>query len=128
MSLQQPKYASRQDANSEILDNAFRGMGDSVLDLHLVGKGCPDRLVGIDGANVLVEYKRPPGPKGGMHDRNLTDSQIEFRAKWRGAPVHVVRTVEDVGVLDRAVRAREPRIATRLDPDAEPSGRHTSED
>lgn len=106
MAQYQPKY-SRPDSNQVDIATAFRGLGASVVDVHLVGGGVPDLIVGIDSVTLLVEVKRPPGPRGGMDKRNLTHGQIDFRKDWRGAPPHTVRTLEDVGVLVAAVRAGE---------------------
>lgn len=91
--------AARADSNQAEIVNAFRGQGASVFSLHRVGAGCPDLLVGFAGRTLLVEVKRPAGPNGGLSRSALTPDQIAFRSAWRGAPVHVVRTLEDVGVL-----------------------------
>lgn len=88
----------RTDSNHAEITLAFRGQGASVFSLHAVGDGCPDLLVGFAGVTALVEVKKPFGPKGGGGGK-LTDDQLDFRARWRGAPVHVVRTLEDVGRL-----------------------------
>ena len=94
----------RTDTNHMEITNALRGQGATVFSLHAVGSGCPDLLVGFAGLTALVEVKRPFGPKGGGGGK-LTDDQIAFRAKWRGAPVHTVRSLEDVGVLLEALES-----------------------
>jgi hypothetical protein len=100
-----------RDGNHETITLAFRGCGASVVDLSAVGGGCPDLLIGLDGYSLLVEVKLPAGPKGGMKGRKLKPAQIEFNAAWRGAPIHVVRTEEDVVILVKAVRELAKRGA-----------------
>lgn len=81
------RRAARTDMNQPAIVGAFRDMGASVLPLHRVGEGCPDLLVGWRGADFLVEVKN--GSK-------LTDPQKRFHAEWRGRPVSIVTSVDDV--------------------------------
>ena len=106
-----PRRAARADENHVAICQAFRGCGATVLDLRLVGGGCPDILIGVDGYSVLVEIKAPAGPKGGTSHRNLSDVQLEWRGRWRGESPHVVRTVEDVVGLVKGVRMRREILA-----------------
>ena len=62
----------------------------------------PDRLVGIAGINVLVEYKSPK--------RNLSKDQVDWWDAWRGARPHLARSVEDV----QAIVAWARNLARRL--------------
>ncbi|MCU1279805.1 MAG: hypothetical protein JWM53_3351 [bacterium] len=71
-------FAARVDANQPDIVRALRGAGASVQLLHTVGAGCPDLLVGIDGANLLIEVKdgsKPPSK------RVLTPDQTEW-TEW----------------------------------------------
>jgi hypothetical protein len=79
----------RVDANQREIVSALRGIGASVCDLHELGKGCPDLLVGFRGFNLLLEVKNIEG--GGD---KLTDAEAEFHAGWRGQ-VQVVRSIDE---------------------------------
>lgn len=58
-----------------------------MLDLHAVGGGCPDVLVGHRSASYLIEIKTEKGL--------VRESQETFAREWRGAPVLIVRSVAD---------------------------------
>lgn len=94
----------RSDGNSDEIVNALRGQGASVEYINHNGKkkGIPDLIAGLDGYTMLVEVKMP-GEK-------LSPEQIDFHAKWRGAPIAILRTLEDVGALVAGIRQREPRL------------------
>jgi len=86
-------FHRRTDANHKEVLNAFRQLGCSVVDLRLVGKGCPDALVGYRGRDRLIEIKRP--------GKDPSADQERFYGLWKGAAPVVVRTVEDVSRLVR---------------------------
>lgn len=88
-----PKYAARRDKNENEVARAFEKLGFSVE--RLSQKGVPDLIVAFGGMNVLVEVKTKTG--------KLTDDQIAFRAKWRGA-WFIIRTVEDATRLAKKIR------------------------
>jgi Holliday junction resolvase len=84
------RFAARRgpaDANQAGIITALRRCGASVVDLHAVGAGCPDLLVGFHGATWLLEVKTAKGL--------VRESQAAFARDWRGAPVIVVRTVAE---------------------------------
>lgn len=81
------RRAAKVDMNQPAIVDAFRSMGASVLPLHRVGEGCPDLLIGWRGADFLVEVKN--GSK-------LTEPQVKFHAEWRGRPVSIANSVDDV--------------------------------
>lgn len=91
--------AARIDANQPEIVEALREAGCSVQLLHMVGKGCPDLLVGWQGLNVLVEVKDGSKPPSA---RKLTPDQEIWHDNWRGQ-VTVVCSVHEaltaVGVL-----------------------------
>ncbi|MEY2669432.1 MAG: hypothetical protein RJA59_2070 [Pseudomonadota bacterium] len=93
----------RKDDNHATIVDTFRKHGATVVPLS--APGCPDLLVGFvrpDGSrvNLLVEVKRPVGPRGGTSHSRLNDAQEAFRRSWRGDPVWTVRTpAEAVAVL-----------------------------
>lgn len=77
--------AKRVDANQPSIVADLRAIGATVEHLHGVGGGCPDLVVGFQGANYLFEVK---GPKGGV-----SVSQLWWHESWRGQ-VNVIRTSE----------------------------------
>lgn len=68
--------AKRTDANQAEIVAALRKAGCSVQDIHTVGKGCPDILVGHAGRCFVFECK----VKGGR----LTDDEQKWWLAWRG--------------------------------------------
>ena len=85
------RTAARTDANQKAIVSALRQIGCSVQPLHMVGKGCPDILVGYRGLNILLEIKdgsKPPSK------RKLTPDEITFFEKWRGQ-VRVCESVQE---------------------------------
>ena len=97
------RRAARKDDNHAEIVGVLRAHGASVVSIN--APGCPDLLVGwtrSDGTrvNLLVEVKRPLGPRGGKSHSCLNDLQTEFRAKWRGDRPWVIRTpVEALALL-----------------------------
>lgn len=80
-------YAKRIDVNQpEIVKGLREYEGVSVKDIHALGKGIPDILVGVFGKNILFEIKSGVG--------ELTPDEVEFYADWCGQ-VSVIRSVED---------------------------------
>lgn len=89
------------DANHAAIVRALRAAGCSVLSLAELGGGAPDLLVGVRGtANVLLEVKNPDayladGVTPAARWRKRSGKQERWRWKWRGAPVSVVRDVDE---------------------------------
>lgn len=81
------RRAAKVDNNQKEIVKALRQMGCSVQDLSPVGSGCPDLLVGISGANVLIEVKNEE-TRG-----KLTADQNVWHDEWRGQ-VQIVKSVE----------------------------------
>ena len=77
---------ARTDANHAEIVAALRKAGYTVQSLAAVGAGCPDLLVGVTGANLLMEVKAPKGKRNALQER--------WAEAW-GGTVHVVRSVED---------------------------------
>ncbi len=84
--------ARRVDRNQGDLIRALRKLGVSIQPLHTIGQGCPDVLAGFRGTTVLLEIK--DGEKAPSR-RKTTKDQDEWISKWRGAPVHIVRTLDE---------------------------------
>jgi hypothetical protein len=93
------RRASRRDANHYAVVAELTQAGFSVQDLSLVGGGCPDLIVAKHGVERWVELKDPERtrkrPHGGSAD-GRSASQVEWAQSWRGSPVIVAETTEDV--------------------------------
>jgi Holliday junction resolvase len=76
----------RVDVNQKEIIAFFRERNCSVVDLHAVGKGCPDLLVAISNQNILVEVKTEKG--------KLTPAQIKFHETWN-APIEIIRNKKE---------------------------------
>ena len=95
----------RVDANHHEVIGWYEQLYCSVVDLHEVGFGCPDLLVGCAGRSELVEVKSEHG--------QLEPSQITFNKTWRGNKVVVVCTHADVLNHVLNIRERVSRIGRR---------------
>lgn len=82
------RFYHRADGNAAGIWGFARRLKASVQVLTNVGFGCPDGLVGFRGRNLLVEIKEP--------GKDLSDAQVDWTGRWRGAPVAVVRTGDDL--------------------------------
>jgi len=65
------------DGNQSEIVDGLRRLGMTVQDLHIVGKGCPDLLVGVANVNFLVEVKADK-------KKPLTKDQMEWIGCWQG--------------------------------------------
>lgn len=84
------------DSNQKKIVDNLREMGMTVIDLHEVGHGCPDIVVGYRGVNFLFEVK-------GKHGR-LTDNQVELHESWRGQ-IAVIRSTSDaVSIIESKIK------------------------
>jgi Holliday junction resolvase len=72
----------RTDDNQTEIVKTFRALGCSVQSIAMVGKGCPDLLVGRDGWTVPVEVK--DGSKS-PSQRKLTDLEEYWKLNWKGS-------------------------------------------
>ena len=75
---------TKPDANQGRIVQVLEEVGCSVQDLHEVGGGCPDILVGFHGVNYLVEIKTAEG--------KVNKKQVIWHAQWKGQPVHLIRS------------------------------------
>lgn len=85
------RRAANIDTNQPEITAALRDVGATVQPLHMVGKGCPDLLVGYRQATFLIEVKdgkKPPSR------RRLTPDEVAWHENWRGH-VAVVETTDD---------------------------------
>lgn len=81
----------RIDSNQAAIRKAWLAMGGSWLTIAPDLGGEPDALVGWQGQDQLIEVK---GPKG-----KVRPEQARWHASWRGRPVAIVRTIEDLTAL-----------------------------
>jgi hypothetical protein len=87
--MRNPAAQGRADANHSTIRQCYEDHFCSVVDLHAVGRGVPDFLVGIAGLiNELVEVKTEEG--------QLNEKQRLFQKRWKGSKVVVVRNESDV--------------------------------
>lgn len=89
------RRAARRDGNHADLRKAWEDIGGSWCDIAPDVKGKPDAVVGWRGVDRLIEVKRPDAAKA----RKRAAHQLEWHAKWRGAPVAIVETVQDLLAL-----------------------------
>lgn len=91
--------AKRTDANQTEIVETFRAMGATVQIISMIGKGCPDIIVGFQGVNYLIEIKDGQKLKG---QQKLTDHEQMFFAKWRGQ-VCIIKSVDEaIALLQKA--------------------------
>lgn len=84
--------ARRVDVNQREIVKTLRKMGFTVLILSMVGKGCPDILVGAFGKNILIEIKDGNKPPSG---RKLTEHEQIFHDAWKGQ-VCVIKNIDEL--------------------------------
>lgn len=96
------RRAAKVDDNQADIVGALEAAGCTVQSLAPVGRGCPDLLVGVCGANVLIEVK--DGSKEPSR-RGFTTQQKVWHRDWRGT-AHVAETVEQALQIVGAYRSR----------------------
>jgi hypothetical protein len=84
------QMARASDQNQKFIVADLRRIGASVQDIHTVGKGCPDIIIGYKGRSWLAEVK--------MHGAGLTDDEKKWHAEWRGQ-VSIVTSSEEAIAL-----------------------------
>ena len=92
------RYRLRADGNAKPLDERARAHGVSVWRAERPF----DRIWGIAGITALVEYKNPETRYG---KAGLNPLQQSIADNWRGGPVYVVSTVEEVDATVAKLRA-----------------------
>lgn len=81
----------RTDGNQAAIAAALRRIGATVQDIHEVGKGCPDLLVGYYGRNWLIECKMP--------GEQLTSDESRWHYLWGGRVNIVCSSLQAVRLL-----------------------------
>ena len=98
------RFRRHKDASHPTVVSAFKAQGCSVLVIDCSAADAWDLEVGLLGKDHPVEVK-PTLVKGRSIATTLPrPSQAKFFASWRGAPVQVVRTVDDVVKLTQLWR------------------------
>lgn len=89
------RRAFMRDPNEAQIVSGLRALGCSVQQLN--ARDCPDLIVGHRGVTHIMEIKRPHGVRGGSSQKGqrLSEGQELWRDRWRGSPVHVIRTLDD---------------------------------
>lgn len=98
--------SGHQDANHDALVRFMSELGPEPIDTSKVGFGFPDLCWPFQGHTILVEVKTPDG--------SLSPPQLRFHREWRGGPLIVVASEEDVLIeVERMSKAREIRTGVR---------------
>jgi len=93
---------SRKDNNHEALASLFRQMGCSAIDMIDTGiPGWPDLCIGLFGKTHNVEIKNPDTAYGRS---GLNSNQTAFARDWKGEPIEIVSTPDEVIALVRKWR------------------------
>lgn len=88
------RYARKKDTTHKAIVDGLEAAGFSVADTSALGSDFPDLVIGKFGFDAKVECKTPRGKK--TPTQRLSEGQKDFKEKWKGAPVIVAYTLEDV--------------------------------
>ena len=92
------------NTHAEIRDVFRKEYRFSWLDLHTVGHGCPDGILGCPpGVNILVECKSPRG--------KLSDNQVIFHTNWQG-PIVVLKSADEARQFAASLLERSGELLT----------------
>jgi len=80
-------HKGKVDANQPEVIRHLLALGCIIQSLAPVGVGCPDLLVGYEGALCLLEVK--------SDGKDLNDFQRAWHKSWKGYPVFTVTSGED---------------------------------
>lgn len=87
----------RVDSTQVQIVKELRRLGMEVEHLHMVGKGCPDILVGYKGKNVLLEIKKDEKAK-------LTPDQVLWHRSWKGQVAVVSNVIDAIKAVKEVCR------------------------
>lgn len=88
----------RVDANQKGIIKRLRSFGASVQDIHEVGQGCPDIMVGFRGINFLFEVK--------TEGEDLNEREKEWNDEWKGTSYKIYNSDEAIIILIRETTRR----------------------
>jgi len=89
-----PRFARKKDGTHEMVADAFRQAGWSVLDVYRAPE-CPDFFAAHNGRTIAVEVKSTRRSK-------LTPAQQKFLLNWQGE-YYIVRSADEVADVIRKV-------------------------
>ncbi len=95
-----PTFARKVDGSHRRVVEAFEFAGCSVAVIQSPKAGLPDLVIGVSGATHLIEVKNPTTLKKDA----LKPKQVAFAEKWRGSPIHVVRSQQEAWELVALLR------------------------
>ena len=87
------RWARKTDATHELVVDAFRAAGWTVMQTFRLGSDAPDLVVSRQGRVIAVEVKAAKG--------KLRPGQAEWLARWQGETA-ICRSMEDVMMLSEA--------------------------
>ena len=96
------RQAAKTDSNAKEIDRALESRGASVAKTDGVGRGFPDRVVGVNGENFLLEYKdgsKPPSKQ------KLNEFQKKWHGNWRGQVAVVKNPEQAIDVVFKKARS-----------------------
>lgn len=107
------KYDAKVDGNQRSFIKDLQNAGATVADIHGVGRGVPDIIVGLGGLNFLVEIKNPGATRWA-----LSQEELRFAKTWGGS-IHValspLECLTQLRELVDGLAARLPEIQQELD-------------
>ena len=86
-------YANQRDGNEQEMLSVCRSIGATWLPLNV--ENGPDGVIGFRKKNFIVEFKLPPGPRGGTSHSRQSPGQKKAQCAWRGQ-WDVIRTVDEL--------------------------------
>lgn len=86
----------RTDSNQQEIIDDMRQVGITVIDISMVGNGCPDILAGYRYQTELMEIK--DGNKV-PSKRKLTPKEKSLHHKWRGRPIRTVKSSAEALII-----------------------------
>lgn len=95
-------FKKRKDANHHPIVDALNKMGAFVIDMSSLGRGVPDIIFWCGFEWHVAEIKNPDTRYGRS---GLNKNQQEWARQW-GAPVHIIRTVEDAAAIVNGSRLK----------------------
>lgn len=98
------RRAGKVDANQAPAVLALRELdGCEVDSLASLGGGIGDLLIGYDGALMIVEMKDGD-------DKTLTPAQVKWHRRWRGFPVYVAHSIEELLAIVKGTSLRSAAV------------------
>ena len=87
------RYGAKKDANHKPMVDALEKGGAGVIDMSSLGCGMPDIAVCVGSTWHLCDIKNPAT---GYGRRGLNPNQKAWALRWRGGPVYLLSTLDDV--------------------------------